>query len=207
MRGRARGPYPSRRPPLPAPLRPHTLHARAPTGGPRDPAHASLLAPQLRVAPASAQPLPPRCGDAPSLTSRPRHCFSAAGCLGPVLASERGPSPPRSLPRRVLSCPRFPSGWWQSPSLLTETPLCSGLPVFPGGPRSAPAASLSGPRSRTCPPLPPRVPGGPEKLADALGGCQVEGVLARTTKVGVPHASFVVFTALPGKLASNGKPP
>lgn len=108
------------------------------------------------------------------------------------------PSWPRSAAlRRLLAClagscaaPAFLSGCWPSPSLLAETPLDSGLPVFfwppPGVLRSAPEASLSGPHPRTC--RPPRVPGGPEKLADAPVGRQVEGVLARTAKVGIAPA-------------------
>lgn len=116
--------------------------------------------PHPQRAPASERPPPPRRGDAPSPTSRSRHCFPAVGSPGPALPSERGPSSPQSQPRRVLPPLLFSRGW-QPPSRLRRAPLHSVLLIFSGRRRlpSAPEASLSAPLHG---PHPLRVPGGPQ---------------------------------------------
>lgn len=102
---------------------PQAPRVRAPACEHADPARL-----QRQVAPASEQPLAPRRGDAPSPTSRSRHCFLALGSLGAALPSERGPSP-RRFPAR---CPAFPSRWWQPPCRLGRTPLYSVVLIFYG---------------------------------------------------------------------------
>lgn len=199
VRGRARGPDPRRR----LPLRPH-----APRPTPERPPAGPVTRHTRRRRPRRRGPPRPQRSPFLRAAATPPASRHARAIVSPRSAVW-DPSWPRSAAlRRLFAClagspaaPAFLSGWWPPPSLLAETPLDSGLPVFswppPGVLRSAPEASLSGPRPRTC--RPPRVPGGPEKLADAPVGRQVEGVLARTAKVGIPshpplppHAGFAV---------------
>lgn len=83
-----------------APLPARRLGPRVPVRLPPPPR------PQPQLAPASDWPLTPCSGDAPSLTSRPRHCSLAVGSPGLASPSERGPSSLQSHPFRV-PFPRF----------------------------------------------------------------------------------------------------
>lgn len=196
-----------RRLPLPsslAPLRPHS-NARAPTGGPRDSASASPHAPQLHVAPASTQPFPLRRGYAPSLTSRPRHCFSAVGWLGPALASECGPSPTQSLTRRVLSgrpAPRLSHGGGSPHPSSGSHPFTQVRMFFLP---SAPEASRCGPLNRASHPL--RVSGGPREASGHPSRVLGRRCFSSNHKKLISRTPVMSFAALPGKLASNGEPP
>ena len=111
--------------------------------------HGVPTPPQL--APASDWPLPPRRGDAPSLTSRPRHCFHAFGSSGLALPSERGPSSPQSQPRRVTSCsPAFltlvaaPTPPQADTSLLSSASFSGRRRLSPSSPEASVSALLMG---------------------------------------------------------------
>lgn len=120
-------PHPGRCAPR-APLLHPSARLRARGLGSRLPARRP---PHSQRAPASERPPPPRRGDAPSPTSRSRHCFPAVGSPGPALPSECGPSSPQSQPRRVLSPPLFSRGR-QPPYRLRRAPLHSVLLIFSG---------------------------------------------------------------------------
>ena len=148
VRGRARDlgqgspPAAARAPPVRcAPQAPLGPSARLRARGPRTGASSHT---QPQVTPASEQPFPPRRSDAPSPTSRSRHCFPALGSRGPAFpwsAALRLCSQPCRVP---AGFPAFPSHWWQPPSRRRRTPLYSDLLIFSGRRRaSSPEACLS----------------------------------------------------------------